>query len=73
MPDALPPTDLPDPAECPLCAQPNRCVPAQEGGAAATCWCMSAHIANAVLAAVPVSERGQRCICPRCAGVDTAG
>ena len=58
-------------AVCPLCQQPNQCAIAL-GQAAEKCWCMDACIASGLLATLPLSERGQRCICAACAGTGAA-
>lgn len=57
-------------AICPLCGGPNACAPARSGDLATPCWCRDVTIAAAVLARVPAAQRGEACICPRCAGVE---
>ncbi|HEY9209061.1 MAG: cysteine-rich CWC family protein [Acidovorax soli] len=66
------PRPEPDPACCPLCGQPNQCAMAA-GQPPESCWCMTKRIAPGALDALPVAERGQRCICPACGapGSDT--
>ncbi|MDR2327291.1 MAG: cysteine-rich CWC family protein [Acidovorax sp.] len=63
--DTALPTDL-DPLRCPLCGQSNQCA-ISAGLAAESCWCMTADIAAAALAAIPEAQRRQACLCPRCA------
>ncbi len=50
---------------CPLCGQDNGCAIAA-GRPPESCWCQGATIAQGALDALPVSERGVRCICPEC-------
>lgn len=53
-----------DPERCPLCEQPNHCAAAR---GESTCWCFDVQIPNDVLARVPESDRGLRCVCRSCA------
>ncbi|MGL4564344.1 MAG: cysteine-rich CWC family protein [Halioglobus sp.] len=54
------------PGTCPLCGGDNQC--ALAGGRPwETCWCVSASIGAAALAALPAQSVGRRCICPACA------
>ncbi len=55
------------PANCPLCGEPNGCALAA-GRPAESCWCMTADIDPARLAALPEEIRGKYCICAGCAG-----
>ncbi|WP_092699433.1 MULTISPECIES: cysteine-rich CWC family protein [Acidovorax] len=57
-----------DTSICPLCGQGNQCA-VVAGQAAETCWCMSAHLSAAALAAVPDALRRRACICPVCAAL----
>ncbi|ART50280.1 cysteine-rich CWC family protein [Acidovorax carolinensis] len=59
-----------DTSVCPLCGQGNQCAVAA-GQAADTCWCMSAQLSAAALAAVPDALRGRACICPTCGAAAT--
>ncbi|WP_460528093.1 cysteine-rich CWC family protein [Chitinimonas naiadis] len=52
---------------CPLCGGANQCAPAQCGSFDTPCWCRTAHIDPAILARIPAAQRGEACICPRCA------
>ena len=55
---------------CPLCGQANQCAIAA-GLPPEHCWCMTAHIPAAVLAAIPSATRGQACVCPACGQAPT--
>ncbi|HEY9101819.1 cysteine-rich CWC family protein [Chitinimonas sp.] len=58
----------PKPAlRCPLCGGPNDCAPAACGSFDLPCWCREARIDPAVPARIPPAQRGQTCVCPRCA------
>jgi hypothetical protein len=60
----------PDPAQCPLCGQPNRCAMAVEkatGQKPASCWCTAVSFEPSVLAQIPASRQGLVCICKDCA------
>lgn len=65
------PLDFNDSTRCPLCGDPNQCAVAA-GRSAETCWCMTATIDPDVVASIPEEAQGTVCICPRCAGHDTA-
>jgi hypothetical protein len=52
---------------CPLCGEPNQCGPARNGSLDTPCWCSTATIDPAALAAIPEAQRNQACICPACA------
>jgi len=52
---------------CPLCGGPNTCAMAAGGDASAPCWCRSAVFSEELLGQVPEGQRGQVCICARCA------
>ena len=56
-----------DPACCPLCGAPNRCVMASGEPAPGPCWCASVEIPASVLARVPADARGVACVCASCA------
>ncbi|RZL10379.1 MAG: hypothetical protein EOP40_06570 [Rubrivivax sp.] len=63
-----PPTPLPLPHHgCPLCGGPNGCAPAALGRFDVPCWCRDAKVSPEALARVPPHERGQSCLCARCA------
>ncbi|MBC7680793.1 MAG: cysteine-rich CWC family protein [Ferruginibacter sp.] len=67
MPASFPP---PDPSNCPLCGQSNRCAMEQArstGLAHPPCWCWSAVMAPATLAGIPPQAINQACICAACA------
>jgi hypothetical protein len=55
-----------DAATCPICGGPNLCAMAA-GLVDESCWCAQIEFAPGVLDKVPVHERRERCICPRCA------
>ncbi len=55
-----------DDTTCPLCGKPNRCAMAEDQPVT-QCWCASAIFTPEVLEAIPVEDRGVRCICPACA------
>ena len=57
-------------SSCPLCAAGNNCAVAS-GKPAEECWCQGVEIKPAVLDAIGADDKGVRCICPKCAGVDT--
>ncbi|WP_068829456.1 cysteine-rich CWC family protein [Pseudomonas sp. BMS12] len=54
---------------CPRCGQPNRCAQASSAQPVQDCWCFHTPIAHQVLDALPVEQRGTRCLCPNCARV----
>ncbi|MEW9900573.1 cysteine-rich CWC family protein [Chitinivorax sp. PXF-14] len=55
---------------CPLCYGPNQCAPARSGSFDTPCWCTDALIDPLALALVPDAQRGEACLCPRCAAGD---
>jgi len=57
---------LSDAERCPLCGGPNLCAMAA-GLIDEACWCSQIELAPGALAKLPPDERGERCICPRCA------
>ncbi len=60
----------PDPAQCPLCGQPNRCAMEVEkttGQKQPPCWCTGVTFEPAVLAQIPPANRGLACVCLTCA------
>lgn len=60
----------PDPAQCPLCGQPNRCAMELEketGQKQPPCWCTGVTFEPAVLAEIPPARRGLACVCLTCA------
>jgi hypothetical protein len=58
---------------CPVCGFSNRCTLADPRTADKPCWCFSASIDPAVLAALPEEVRNKACLCPRCAGLQESG
>lgn len=59
-----------NPANCPLCGEPNRCAMALEketGLAQPPCWCTTVAFDKAVLAKIPAAAQGMACICAACA------
>lgn len=59
--------DLVDPARCPLCGRANACAVAAGAARCEDCWCMTAAIAPATLAALPNTAVGRACVCRECA------
>ncbi|HNN18234.1 MAG TPA: cysteine-rich CWC family protein [Giesbergeria sp.] len=59
----------PDDGICPSCGRANQCGMATPSSEAAgfDCWCMHTEISPTVLASLPATERGLRCLCPSCA------
>jgi hypothetical protein len=57
---------------CPLCGGDNACVPARCGSFDSPCWCAGIAIAPEVLARIPAAQRGQACLCARCAQASSA-
>jgi hypothetical protein len=57
---------------CPACGSSNNCTLADPRTADQACWCFSATIDPAVLAALPEELKNKACLCPRCAGVQDA-
>ncbi|HEX8588593.1 cysteine-rich CWC family protein [Pseudomonas sp.] len=57
---------------CPVCGARNRCTLADPRTVDQACWCFTAAINPEVLAALPEEVRGKACLCPRCAGLETA-
>ncbi|WP_374259404.1 cysteine-rich CWC family protein [Aquabacterium sp.] len=59
----------PDDGICPSCGRGNQCGMATPSSEAAgfDCWCMHTEISPTVLASLPATERGLRCLCPSCA------
>ena len=60
----------PDPVQCPLCGQPNRCameIEKETGQAEAPCWCADVNFEPALLAQIPASSRRLACVCRACA------
>ena len=59
-----------DPAQCPLCSQPNRCAMELEkatGQQQPPCWCTGVTFEPSLLAQIPPASRGQACVCMDCA------
>lgn len=52
---------------CPLCGGPNACAAAASGSFDTPCWCRDVTFPPDLIARVPVEQRGQACICQRCA------
>ena len=59
-----------DNQHCPACGALTQCSLADPRSATQACWCYSAHIAPAVIQALPAELRGKACLCPRCAAVE---
>ena len=47
---------------CPLCTQENLCAVDD----AKSCWCMNKNVPESLIASLPTSEQGKRCICESC-------
>ncbi|MBW2507609.1 MAG: cysteine-rich CWC family protein [Deltaproteobacteria bacterium] len=60
------PIDTNDATRCPLCGAANECAMAS-GRPPESCWCMTATMDPAALAAIPAEAQGKVCICARCA------
>ncbi|MFV0276857.1 MAG: sulfate transporter CysZ [Parahaliea sp.] len=52
-------------AHCPLCGDDNHCA-VERGTGIGQCWCATAPIGRAALAAVPIHQRRRACLCPSC-------
>ena len=52
---------------CPLCGEPNNCVPAMQGKFGAECWCTSVTVSQKALARIPDELKGKACLCRACA------
>jgi len=52
---------------CPRCGGPNDCAPARTGTFDTPCWCTTATIDAAAIAALPADARNEACLCRRCA------
>lgn len=59
-------TPLPN-STCPLCGGANQCAPARAGTFDVECWCRTTPVRPEALARVAPEQRGQACLCPRCA------
>ena len=58
--------DFDDTTRCPLCGAPNECAVAA-GRDPNSCWCMTATMHPASIAAIPAEAQGRVCICAACA------
>lgn len=58
---------MPDTRHCPACGAANACSLAEPRSATQACWCHAVNIDPAVLQALPEAQRGQACLCQRCA------
>ena len=47
---------------CPLCHQDNGCM----ANSGKNCWCVDVVVPKSLLELVPVSQRGEVCICRTC-------
>ena len=65
-------TESSSPADCPLCGGGNGCAMVEGVGNDRPCWCVAAVFGDALLARVPVAERGRACICKACAAAAAA-
>ncbi len=54
-------------SRCPLCGQPNGCVPARTGRFDQPCWCTELTFRPEVLARVPADLQRKACLCRVCA------
>jgi len=59
-----------DPANCPLCGQPNECRLCTASTYKGPCWCEAVKIPAELLARVPAELVNKACICKRC--IETA-
>jgi hypothetical protein len=55
-----------DPAQCPLCRQPNDCRLCTTAAYKGPCWCEVARIPDELLVRVPTEFRNRACICRTC-------
>lgn len=60
-----------DTTRCPLCGEANECAVAANREPS-SCWCMTATMDPASLAAIPEKARGLVCICAKCAAGNDA-
>jgi hypothetical protein len=61
-----------DTSLCPACGASNRCTLADPRTADQACWCFSVSIDAAKIRALPEDVRSKACLCPRCAGIESA-
>ncbi len=54
-----------NPADCPLCGEPNRCAMAADPNAT-ECWCESVTFPDELLAQVQHDAVRKTCICQKC-------
>jgi hypothetical protein len=60
----------PNPADCPLCGQGNRCAMETQrvtGIQQPPCWCTQATFTAELLSRIPPPARGLACVCAACA------
>ena len=60
---------------CPLCGQGNQCAMEVEkatGQPQPPCWCTTTRFEAELLARIPAEQRGQACVCARCAQLASA-
>lgn len=58
--------DFLNPAQCPLCEQPNGCQLCSPATSKVPCWCARTEIPAALLAHVPEDRRDRACVCRSC-------
>ena len=57
---------FPNPAECPLCGEPNACQLCSPAAYKGRCWCAHEEMPAELLARVPEKFRSRACICQKC-------
>ncbi len=55
-----------EPAQCPLCHQPNECQLCTVAAYKGPCWCAQVEIPEALLAQIPPDLHNQACLCQNC-------
>jgi prepilin-type N-terminal cleavage/methylation domain-containing protein/prepilin-type processing-associated H-X9-DG protein len=60
------PLALLNPAECPLCAQPNACQLCSPASRKAPCWCTRIEIPAELIARIAENLRDRACVCRAC-------
>ena len=55
-----------NPAQCPLCGAPNRCLLGSAVAFKGQCWCAQEEIPDELLARVPENFRNRACVCRAC-------
>ena len=56
---------------CPLCGQPNGCVPARTGRFDQPCWCAQLEFSPQALEGIAADPSRRACLCRACAQKET--